>query len=208
MRTLRVVSLILVAQTVACSHKPKDTAPAPAGAPLAAFATQRLALAPTALVRVADSSAWVQQLGKARSIGILMDGRIISALRDRGLDSRWYLPADLLASYERNKSYATNPYQLTVEQVRSPAFVAGSKFADPLASQLRTMIALHEDARFVVLPVELRLEPSRATLRLVVLDVRSAEARFVGKISSDSGAAPALALTQIGQRVVDLFAAP
>jgi len=205
-RSLRVVSAILIAQSLACGGKAKDTAPAPAGAPLAAFATQRLSLAPTALVRVADSSVWVQQLGKARSIGILLDGRIISALRDRGLDSRWYLPADLLASYERNKSYATNPYQLTVEQVRSPLFETGSKFGDPLASQLRTMIALHEDGRFVLLPVELRLETSKASLRLVLLDVRSAEARFVGKISSDSGVAPVMALTQIGQRVIDLAA--
>jgi hypothetical protein len=71
------------------------------------------------------------------------------------------------------------------------------------------MIALHEDARYVLVPIELRLEGSRATLRAAVLDPRTAEARWVGSIESDSAATePARSLTQIAERLVNLFFAP
>ena len=80
-----------------------------------------------------------------------------------------------------------------------PLFVALSRYGDPLASQLRTMIALHESARYVLLPVELRFEReaagrSYAMLRVVVVDARAAEARWVGEVRGDAAANPAAAI--------------
>lgn len=167
---------------------------------------------PTARVRAADSLGWVQQLGGVRVIALRLDTAIVAVLDARGLASRWILPADLARSYERNRTYATDPYQLVVEQLRSPRFSAGQKYGEPLSSQLRTMIALHEDARLVLLPVELRFErdgsAGRAILRTVVLDPRYAEARFVADVKGDTSSVPARALATVALRLADLFVAP
>lgn len=177
--------------------------------PLATYGTQRVVLAPTARIRGADTSSLFRDMGSARMIGMLVDGRIMAQLRDHGLDARWILPAELQRAYERNRTYAADPYQLAVEPLRSAAFETGSKFGEPLSSQLRTMIALHEDVRYVLLPVEFRYDGARAILRATLLDPRTAEARWVGEVKSDPApSTAAFAMTQVASRLVDLFVAP
>ena len=180
--------------------------------PLASFAAQRLIVTPTAHVRGADSLGWTTQLAGTRAAGRQLDSSIVVALEARGLASRWILPAELARAFERNRSYAADPYQLAVEQVRSPAFKAGARYGEPLSSQLRTMIALHEDARYVLVPVDLHFEREgtggRAVVRLVLLDPRFAESRWVGDVSGVSAQTPVLALGSVADRLADLFIAP
>lgn len=179
------------------------------------FATQRLVVTPTARVR-GDSLGWVPQLGGVRAVGRRLDSALVAVFDARGLASRWIFPADLQRSYERNRTYATDPYALVVEQLRSPTFAAQQKYGEPLSSQLRTMIALHEDARLVMLPVELRFEREagaggsvgRAILRTVIVDPRYAEARFVADVKGDTSSVPARALATVAWRLADLFIAP
>jgi hypothetical protein len=122
------------------------------------------------------------------------------------------LPPDLALSYKRNPTYATDPYTLAEESLRSSSLIAGTRLTEPLASQLRTMIALHENARSVLLPVELRLEPvasgneARATLRLVLVDPRFSEVRWVGTVKSDTASTDAAVLSRsIAHGVADLI---
>jgi hypothetical protein len=84
------------------------------------------------------------------------------------------------------------------------------------------MIALHEDARFVLIPVDLHFEPEtsgagraggsgavgRAVLRVAVLDPRFAEAKWVGEVKGDAAPTAAQALSSVASRVADLFVAP
>jgi hypothetical protein len=195
----------------ACNRGPKLETPVPGATPLAAYATQRIALTPTALVR-ADSLGWVQALGGAQAVRRLADSVILAALTERAIGGGWVLPTELMRGYERNRNYAANPYQLSVEPLRAPKFVALSRYGEPLASQLRSMIALHGDARIVVLPVEVRFERvaggGRSVLRVAVLDPRFAEARWVGELTGDSTSVPARALAEVGRRFADLFTAP
>lgn len=213
-RTRRVRATVALILLASCNRAAKTGTldPVEAARPLAVFTTQRMIVTPTARVRAADSLGWVQQLGGVRVIALRLDTAIVAVLGARGLASRWILPADLLRSYERNRTYATDPYQLVVEQLRSPRFTAGQKYGEPLSSQLRTMIALHEDARLVLLPVELRFErdgsAGRAILRTVVLDPRYAEARFVADVKGDTSSVPARALATVALRLADLFVAP
>jgi hypothetical protein len=202
---------------LASCHRASQTdiaTPVEAERPLAVFATQRLIVTPTARVRAADSLGWVQQLGGARTIARKLDTAIAAVLDERGLASRWVLPPDLVRSYERNRTYAADPYQLATDPLRMPKFVAGQKYGEPLSSQLRTMIALHEDARLVLVPVELRFEreggstAARAVLRTVIVDPRYAEARFVSEIRGDTSSIPARAIATVAARLADLFVAP
>lgn len=180
--------------------------------PLAGFAAQRLIVAPTGHARATDSLGWTAQLSSTRAVGRQLDSSIVVALEARGLASRWILPAELTRTFERNRTYAADPYLLAVEQVRAPAFKAGARYGEPLSSQLRTMIALHEDARFVLIPADVHFERDgaggRAVVRLVLLDPRFAEARWVGDVTGVSAQTPVLALGSVADRLADLFIAP
>jgi hypothetical protein len=208
-------SILAALVLLACNRAPKIDVPRPGERPLAGFAAQRLAVTPTGHVRTADSLGWVQRLGGARTAARRLDSSIVIALEGRGLASRWVMPAELVRTYDRNRSYAPDPYQLALEELRGPRFAAASRYGEPLSSQLRTMIALHGDTRYVLLPVDLRFErdsagttSQRAVLRTVLLDPRFAEARWVGDVKGDTSSLPALALASVAARLADLFVAP
>ena len=208
-----VLCLLAAATTAACNRGPRISTPVPGERPLAAYATQRVVLVPVAGARF-DTLGWVSQLGGAVAAARRLDTAIVARLGERGVGPRWVLPAELWSAYERNRSYATNPYQLTVNALRSPTFVAASRYDEPLSSQLRTMIALHEDTRVVLVPVEVRFErvgpgqSGRAILRAVLLDARLTEARWVGDVHGDTTSMPMRAIESVAARLADLFLAP
>lgn len=177
---------------------------------LAAYAPQRIVLAPTARIIFSSTDSLIREVGSVQAAGKYFDDELALRLRERGLASSWILPAELMRAYERNRTYAPDPYNLAVDAVQSPRFESGGKYGEPLSSQLRTMIALHADGRYVLLPIQLRLhQGGRTMLRLALLDPRFAEARWVGDIVSDSASAQSRAgLTQVARRVADLFGAP
>jgi hypothetical protein len=130
-------------------------------------------------------------LGRPADVKKTLDADILAALDERGLRKVWLLPPDLEQSYKRNSTYAANPYGLAEEPLRSPVLKLGDRLPEPLASQVRTLVALHADVRMVLAPVELRLEAAdstgmaQAVLRLVLLDARMSNVRWIGEIRSD-----------------------
>ena len=190
------------------------TAPAPQRQPLAGLAATGAIVTPTSMVYVAPQLSWSEQ-ANLRDLSRALDNDIATAFVERGLKTNWVMPPDLAASYKRNPTYATDPYALAEESLRSPALIAGARLQEPLASQLRTMIALHENARAVLLPVELRFErpdpawdarTARATLRLVLVDPRFSETRWVGTVTSDTPSSDARVLTRaLARGVADLI---
>ena len=208
-----VLCLLVAATSSACNRGPKISTPVPGERPLAAYAMQTVVLVPVSGARF-DSLGWVTYLGGATAAARRLDTAIVAKLSERGVGMRWILPTELWRAYERNRSYATDPYQLTVNALRSPTFLAASRYGEPLASQLRTMIALHEDTRVVLVPVEVRFErvgagrAGRAILRTTLLDARLTEARWVGDVQGDTSSAPARALESVAARLADLFLAP
>lgn len=196
---------------VACGRQaPPGGTPVEPVRPLAVFATQRLVVVPTGRVR-ADSLGWVAP-GSARQVARQLDSALALVLDDRGLAQRWVLPAALVRTFERNRSYAADPYLLSIEPVRSPKFVTGERYGEPLSSQLRTMVALEQDTRFVLMPIELRYEAAGATargvLKLALLDPRLAQAVWVGDVAGGFASTPAAAHASVASRIVDLFVAP
>lgn len=183
--------------------------------PLAGLAAQRIAVTPVYALRVAPDLGWADRVGKQRDVMRQLDSAIASTLAERGFGSRWVFPPDLVRSYHVNPTYATDPYALGQEPLRSPRLEAGARIPEPLASQLRTISALH-DGRYVLAPVELRLERAdagstagRAVLHLVLVDSRSTEVKWVGDVKSDTASTfgPAL-LESVATRMANLIAAP
>lgn len=205
------VALSLGALLASCNRPPRVETPAPGARPLATYAAQRIAVTPVALVR-ADSLGWVQLLGGAQAVARRADSVVHTALTNRGVGGQWVWPAELTRAFERNRSYAADPHNLAVAPLRAPTFVTLSQYGEPLSTQLRTMIALHGDTRYVLVPVELRFERvdrgGRAIFRVALLDPRFAEARWVGELKGDTTSVPAQALADAGNRLADLFIAP
>jgi len=117
------------------------------------------------------------------------DADIADAFRERGIKT-WILPSGLDSAYRRNPTYATDPHTLAEEPLRSPTLNGDQRLPEPIATQLRTIVALHDDTRLVLAPVELRLEATtagagRGVLRLVLVDARTSSVRWVGDVTSD-----------------------
>lgn len=202
--------------SVASCRSPQSRTPEPAesGSPFAAYLAQRVIVTPTGHVRASDSLGWVAQLGGPQAVARRLDSSVVAAVR--AVAPRWILPAELQRAYERNRTYAPDPYQLAWEPVRSPRFITGERYGEPLSSQLRTTIALHEDARYVLLPIELRFErdgpaPSRTgrgVLRAALVDARTTEAQWVADLRGDTSSVATVALAKVAGKLADLFAAP
>jgi hypothetical protein len=212
-RILRFGVVAFMVAVASCNRGARDAATAsPDQRPFASFVAQRIIVTPAGFVRGGDSLGWVQGMGGGRAAARQLDSSIARALEDRGLAQRWVMPPALSRTFERNRSYAADPYLLAMEPLRSASLVSGGKFGEPLSSQLRTMIALEADARYVLLPVELRFEKEgaglRGVLRIAFVDPRTAEARWVGEVKGDAAVAPGPAFASVGQRVADLFLAP
>jgi hypothetical protein len=204
--------LLLIAAAalvLACGGGSATTTSAPE-LTLSGLANQRIVLLPTYTMRIAPDLEWRSGIGRAAEVQRALDTEMTKALQDRGATKTWIFPETLQQSYRRNASYGADPYALAEEPLRAPTLARMQRLPEPLASQVRTIVALHEDARLLLAPVELRFERAgtgfgRATLRLVLIDARASDVRWIGEVKTDSVAAygPTL-LADVASRVADL----
>ena len=176
------------------------------------MAAQHVIVTPAYALVIAPDVGW--SVSRPTDVLRTLDADIASSLDEKGLKGQWILPTALVQSFQRNPTYASDPYKLAMEQLRSPSLVIGSRLAEPLASQLRTMIAL-TDARYVLAPVELTIEHTgtahdgRGALRLVLMDVRTSDVRWIGRVEGDASAAMGPAVTaSVAAKLADLATAP
>ena len=182
--------------------------------PLAQLAAQRVILTPAFSLVTVDPLGWGATIAHPRDYLRQLDDELARELGERGLRTQWVYPADLVRAAKANPTYAADPYSLGVNVLRSNAMVSGSRYGDPLATQIRTMVALHDGARAVLVPVELRFEKTDtgqgvAVLRLALLDGRLGDIRWIGFVRGDP--APALSrtvLASLATHLADLIASP
>ena len=217
---LRGVGRILVAAVVvvlgACRSPAPDAAPdasRPAARPLASLATQPVALVPAQYVRGGDSTGWSTQLGPIPAFLRSLDSAIAAELASRGTARTWVTAEALGRSAKRNPGFTSDPYALSAESLRHGVRRSTPRLGEPLASQMRSLVAL-TDARYALVPVEIRFEPasartSRAILRLVLIDARLAQIQWAGDVSMEDAlpTAPDIVAT-LADRVADLLVAP
>lgn len=216
-RTFRQISLFALLLAACHRGKPADEASAPIeppARPLAQLAAQRVILVPAFSLAATDPMGWGASIAKSRDYLKTLDDELETALGERGLKKQWIYPAGLVRAVRANPTYAVDPYSLGTNALRNPNLVSGAKLGDPLATQLRTMVALQEDGRAVLVPVELRFEqqPSGqgvAALRVVLIDGRLADVRWVGTVRSDPDKTLSRAmLTSLATHFADLITAP
>jgi hypothetical protein len=213
-RTIRLVAAgATIAVATAChgAARTESVPQAPEHA-LSGLARQHIIILPTYAARVAPGLDWSSAMGRPSEVQRTLDADIMAALEERGLKATWIFPPQLEQSFKRNASYAADPYTLAEEPLRSPMLAVDVRLPEPLASQIRTMVALHDDVRLVLAPVELRLEKAGATagrgvLRLVLLDARASNVRWIGQVAGDSAAAFGPAITaSVAARLANVVA--
>jgi hypothetical protein len=166
---------------------------------LAGLAAQHVAVLPSYAVKIMPGLGPLE--AKPVEFERALDTAIPAAFEDRGIKKAWLFPPELRTSYRRNSSYAADPDNFAQEPLRSPMLAIDVRLPEPLASQVRTLVALHDDTRLVLAPVELKLEPvpgqpgGRGVLRLVLLDARLSNIRWIGEIASDPSPSLGLAIT-------------
>lgn len=210
-----------VQSACASAHPAASTAAAPASASpvtppmsLAGIAALPVLVLPAYRMAVSPQLGWTAAIGSPLEAMKSLDDEIRSALQQRGVRA-WTFSDGLEQDYRRNPTYAADPYTLAEEPLRIPTLRDGDRLPEPLASQLRTMVALRDNARFVLAPVDLRITPGpvagagQGTMRLVLIDARTSEIRWIGAVRSDPMPAygPAF-MASLGAHVADLVAAP
>ena len=214
--TLRLLcSLSLV---LAACHAPGGTEePAPLVAParpLSALVAQQVIVAPLNSLREVDAMGWTQQIPRSREFMRAFDDALAAELGARGLATRWVFPEALVRAGRNNPSYSIDPYTIAASPLRASNAAAGMRLGDPLATQLRTMVALQELARPVLVPAELWFDKSSqgqgvAVLRLALVDGRVGEVRWIGDVrSAPSSTFSRELLTSLAAHAADLIAAP
>lgn len=205
-----VVATLAVSVILAC-HKaaPETAAPKPQVHPLAGIVGQALIIAPIQAVRFAPELGWTALPGNSATAAAL-DTVLGQALSTRVGNQQWIYFDALTRSAANNPGYATNPRSLGITPLRAPRWKVGDRLPEPLATQLRTMIAL-QDARLVFLPVELRFDRTpaglgRPVVHLVLVDPRASVIQWIGDVTGDDLPAftPAYSAL-IADRIADLF---
>lgn len=208
---------VSLAALAACqsSGTPGQAAPvAQPARPLAFLVSQQVVVAPLNRLREADALGWMQQIPRSREFMRAFDDALQAELGARGLSSRWVYPPALVQAGRNSPSYAVDPYALAAGPLQSPSAAVGVRVADPLAGQLRTMVALQESARAVLIPVELWFDRTSdgqgvAVVRLALVDGRTTEIRWIGDVRGTPQAGFSRELiTSLVAHTADLFAAP
>jgi hypothetical protein len=197
--------------TTTSSSLPSASSQAPSPGALAALASQPLVFLPSQVLRLGVAD-WSAKVGDQRAYLANLDDEIAFAIRERGLRAKWAFPPDLARVAKRNPTYVNDPYAIAIEGLAPVERDAEKLVGEPLAGQLRALAAKF-NARYAVVPVGVRIAPEgaggRATLHLVVVDVRMARLTWKGDIAADPlpSFSPAVAAGLAG-RVADLFFTP
>jgi hypothetical protein len=199
----------------ACSRGPESTAqvaPLP-NRPLAGLAGQQVVVLPTHYLRPGDSLGWAAAVERPRELLTEVDDELAFALGERGFRTRWVFPDQLVRSAQRNVPHSPDPRALAAEGLRPLARRrSDGMLGEPLASQLRSLVALH-GARYALFPVELRFEKvggaGRAVLHVLLLDARLSRATWGGDVSGDTASTFGRGLiASAANNLADLIAAP
>ena len=177
--------------------------------PLERLAAQPILVFPTQYLSFDDELGWRKSVARPAEYLAGLDEEIAYAMTERGLGRKWKFASEITRLARKNSTVISDPHALSAKSLRGKIKLDES-LDESLRSQIRSILAL-SDARFVLLPVELRFESANATgvagLRVVLIDARFAMVKWVGEVSSDRSRTftPALA-AGIASRFADLVA--
>ena len=202
-----------VALCVGCASKPPETGASPTVMrPLERMAGQQLIVLPVQYLASTDTLGWQQQIPNRAAFLAALDDQIEAVMAARGLGKAWVFGREVERASKLNSILMTDARSLSAEWLRGRV-LPETTVRDPLAQQVRGLVGL-KGSRYALLPVELRLEnrpggTGVAILRVVMIDSRMAQIRWVGEVVSDPMRtfSPALS-ANVATHFADLVLAP
>ncbi|HEY5021696.1 MAG TPA: hypothetical protein VII30_04305 [Gemmatimonadaceae bacterium] len=208
-----IVLIVSAAILAACASKPPETDASPVPLrPLERMAGQEILVLPVQYLSGTDTLGWQQQIPNRAAFLSALDDQIEAAMAARGLGRAWTFGREVERASKMNSILMTDARSLSAEWLRGRVLPETS-VRDPLASQVRGLVGL-KGSRYALLPVELRLENRAggtgvAILRVVMIDSRMAQIRWVGEVVSDPARTLSPALTaSVATHFADLVLAP
>jgi hypothetical protein len=205
----RVSVLVLASLLYGCaSSAPKEQpTPSPAANPIQGMVGRQVVVLPAQLLATSGpAGTWDVRPDQAQLLALL-DQEIADTFRKRGVRSNWTFGEEIVASASRNAGLAGNPRGLPVAGIRRVK-AGDTPLPEPLASEIRTIVSL-TSARYVVLPIETRIELSpalrKASLHLLLIDSRTARVLWAGEVTGTPSSDPAIVaetLSPYGFRIV------
>jgi hypothetical protein len=180
--------------------------------PLERMAGQQILVFPVQYLSGTDTLGWQQQIPDRAVFLAALDDQIQAAMVARGLGRAWTFGREVERASKMNSILMTDARSLSAEWLRGRVLPETS-VRDPLASQVRGLVGL-KGSRYALLPVELRFEnrpggTGVAILRVVMIDSRMAQIRWVGEVVSDPVRILSPALTaSVASHFADLVIAP
>ena len=209
---MRPIFLVVSAAILAgCASKPQTNASPVALRPLERMAAQQVVVLPVQYLASTDTLGWQQQIANRANFLASLDDQIEAAFTARGLGHTWAFGREIERSSKLNSILITDARSLSAEWLRGRV-LPETAVRDPLASQVRGLVGL-KGSRYAILPVELRFEDRGgmgvAILRLVMMDSRLAQIRWVGEVASDPARTLSPAVTaSVASHFADLVVAP
>lgn len=176
------------------------------------MAGQEILVLPVQYLSGTDTLGWQQQIPNRAVFLSALDDQIEAAMSARGLGRAWTFGREVERASKMNSILITDARSLSAEWLRGRVLPETS-VRDPLASQVRGLVGL-KGSRYALLPVELRFENSGggtgvAILRVVMIDSRMAQIRWVGEVMSNPMRTLSPALTaSVATHFADLVLAP
>lgn len=191
----------------------KEPAGAPIqGTPLSAMAGRQVLVMPVQRnVIVVDQGIDQAAAMEGWNFIVALDDSLASALTARGVGSTWTFASTITSVAKRNGGLAGDPHALAAGGLQRLVKAGDDPVSEPLASQIRTLVALRE-GRYAVLPAAVRFENvtggARGTMVVYLIDSRTARIVWSGEVPSATAVrfSPAMA-GSIAERFADLVVA-
>ncbi len=201
--TLRTVQQVVTPPAMANNAPP----------PLGEFASRKVVVFPLQKYAVGDSG-WINassSTGRPRAAQV--DSALTAVLRERGLDGTWSLAPNTSRVAQREVMNRTDPRNVSTAGLMPGKRPNDIDLREPLASQLRAIIAMVPDSRLVLLPLEVRVRATptgqkQATLRIAFLDGRMATVLSFPDVVGPTAADERSAVTGVAAKFADLVVKP
>jgi hypothetical protein len=205
--------MAFVSLCAACASKPAERGASPTPMrPLERMAGQQIIVLPVQYLASTDTLGWQKQIPNRAAFLAALDDHIEAAMAARGLGKAWVFGREVERASKLNSILITDARSLSAEWLRGRV-LPETTVRDPLAQQVRGLVGL-KGSRYALLPVELRLEnrpggTGVAILRVVMIDSRMAQIRWVGEVQSDPMKTFSTALAaNVATHFADLVLAP
>lgn len=197
------------------SARVTEPTPPPRAAPpiFGEYSSRMVVVFPLQKFAVGDSGWLTAASATGRPRAAQMDTALTVALRERGLETTWSLTPNTSRVAQREVINRTDPRALSTAGLTPGRRRNDVDLREPLASQLRGIIAMVPESRLVLLPLETRVTTTaggmkQATLRIAFLDGRMATVLSFPDVIGLPAADERAALMSVASKFADLVVVP